>query len=84
MNADEIIKKARDEFTKLSKVPLEGAIGLSKVEEGWSVSVEAVEKKSIPEGMDVLGIYEIRLDDEGNLLGFERKKLRKRSDTEEE
>jgi hypothetical protein len=34
--------------------------------------------------MDVLGLYEVRLDSEGNLLGFDRKKLRKRGETEEE
>jgi hypothetical protein len=34
--------------------------------------------------MDVLGLYEVRLDNEGNLLGFERKRLRKRGETEQE
>jgi hypothetical protein len=48
------------------------------------VSLEAVERKAIPETMDVLGLYEIRLDSEGNLQSFERKKLRKRGETEEE
>jgi hypothetical protein len=84
MNTDEIIKKAQDEFTKLSKIPLEGAIGLSKVEEGWSILLEALERKAIPDSMDILGVYEIRLDSEGNLLSFERKKLRKRADTVEQ
>lgn len=84
MKTDEIVKKAQQEFTKMSKTPLEGTIGLSKAEEGWVVLLEAVERKAIPDSMDVLGIYEVRLDDEGNLLGFERKRLRKRGDTHEE
>ena len=81
MNANEVIKKAQDEFATLSKLPINAVIGLSKTEEGWAVSLEALERKSIPDTMDVLGLYEVRLDGEGNPLGFERKKLRKRGDT---
>ena len=84
MNTDGIIKKAQDDFARLSKIPVDGVTGLSKTEEGWVVSLEALERSAIPDTMDVLGLYEVRLDSEGNLLGFERKKLRKRGETEEE
>jgi hypothetical protein len=84
MNAKEIIKKAQDEFARLSKLPINGVIGLARNEEVWVVTLEAVERKAIPDAQDVLGLYEVQIDNEGNLLGFERKKLRKRSDTEEE
>ena len=84
MNADEVTKKAQEDFARLSKIPVDGVIGLSKTDEGWVVSLEALERRAIPDTMDVLGLYEIRLDDEGNLLGFDRKKLRKRGETEEE
>jgi hypothetical protein len=83
MNADEIIKKAQEEFARLSKIPVDGVTGLSKSEEGWVVSLEGLERRAIPDTMDVLGLYEVRLDNEGNLLGFDRKKLRKRGETEE-
>ena len=84
MNADKIIEKAQEDFARLSKIPVDGVIGLSKTDEGWVVSLEALERRAIPDTMDVLGFYEVRLDNEGNLLGFERKKLRKRGETEEE
>jgi len=83
MNVDEVTKKAQEDFARLSKIPVDGVIGLSKTDEGWVVSLEALERRAIPDTMDVLGLYEIRLDDEGNLLGFDRKKLRKRGETEE-
>ena len=83
MNADEIIKKAQEDFARLSKIPVDGVVGLAKTEEGWVVSLEALERRAIPDTMDVLGLYEVRFDTEGNLLGFERKKLRKRGETEE-
>jgi len=87
MNTDEIIKKAQEDFARLSKIPVDGVIGLAKVEDGWNgwiVSLEALERRAIPDTMDVLGLYEVRLDNEGNLLGFDRKKLRKRGETEGE
>ena len=84
MNADEIIKKAQEDFARLSKIPVDGVTGLAKTEEGWVVSLEALERRAIPDTMDVLGVYEVRLDSEGNLLGFDRKKLRKRGETKEE
>ncbi len=84
MNADEIVKKAQDEFARLSKLPVNAIIGLAKGEEGWVVSLEALERKAIPDTMDVLGLYEVRLDSDGNLLGFARKKLRKRGETKED
>jgi len=83
MNADEIIKKAQEDFARLSKISIDGIIGLSKTEEGWVVLLEALERRAIPDTMDVLGVYEVRLDSEGNFLSFERKKLRKRGETEE-
>jgi len=84
MNASEIIKKAQEEFTRLGKTPANGVTGLTKAEEGWVVLLEAIERKAIPDAMDVLGLYELRLDNEGNLLGLDRKRLRKRGETKEE
>jgi hypothetical protein len=71
-------------FTNLSNLPVNAVIGLAKREDVWVVSLEAVERKAIPDSMDVLGIYEIRMDGDGILLGFERMKLRKRGETREE
>jgi hypothetical protein len=84
MNANEVIKRAQEEFVSLGKTPANGITGLSKTEEGWTILLEALERKAIPDTMDVLGLYELRLDNEGNLLGLDRKKLRKRGETKED
>lgn len=57
--------------------------GPSKTDDGWMVSVEAVKGKAIPDTMNLLGLYEIRLGSDGSLLGFDRKRLRKRGEMEE-
>jgi hypothetical protein len=84
MNANEVVKKAQEEFVRLGKTPANGITGLSKTEEGWAILLEALERKAIPDTMDVLGLYELRLDNEGNLLSLDRKKLRKRGETKED
>ena len=84
MNADELIKNVQEIFPRLANLPIDGVIGLSKNEEGWMVTLEALERSGIPDTMDILGIYEVHLDSNGNLLRFERKRLRKRGDTKEE
>ena len=84
MNANQVVEKARKEFIGLGKKPADGVTGLSKTKEGWTILLEALERKAIPDTMDVLGLYELRMDDEGHLLGLDRKKLRKRGETKEE
>jgi hypothetical protein len=84
MKANDVIKRAQEEFVKLGRKPADGVTGLSKTEEGWAVLLEALERKAIPDSMDLLGLYELRLDNKGNLLGLDRKKLRKRAETRED
>jgi len=84
MKASEVTMVAQKEVVGLTKLQPSGIKGVFKDEEGWHVTVEMIEKKSIPDGMDLLGLYEVTLDEEGNVLKFERGKLRKRMDTGEE
>ncbi|MBI2851916.1 MAG: gas vesicle protein [Chloroflexi bacterium] len=81
MNANDIIRKAQDEFASLSRLPINSIIGVLKTDMGWLVSLEAVERKAIPDTMDVLGLYEVCLDCDGNVFSFGRKKLRRRGET---
>jgi len=77
-----LIEKAREELSKLTRLKASSTVGVIKDEKGWHISVEMLEKKSIPDQMDILATYEALLDEEGNLLGFERKSMRKRMETE--
>ncbi len=78
----ELIAKAREELSKITGLELGNVIGSTKTEAGWLISVEMVEKHSIPDQMDILAVYDALMDDEGTLLQFKRKRMRKRIDTE--
>jgi hypothetical protein len=63
----------------ISKEP-EAVIGIEKKEGEWTVTVEALERKAVPDTQDLLGRYEIRLNKNGELIGWKQKMVRKRSD----
>lgn len=77
-----LIEKAKETLADLTGFKTPRGVGAKKTDKGWIVKVEITEKSSIPDAMDVLGIYDVRLDERGDVLGYERKALRKRSDTE--
>jgi len=63
----------------MSKKP-EAIIGIEREEGGWKVTIEALERRAVPDTQDLLGRYEIRLDKNGELIGWKQKMIRKRSD----
>ena len=79
----QIVKNARSELNALTGLEVSSTIEVAREDDEWRVSLEVVEKHSIPEGMDILAAYETRLDGEGNMLEFRRTGLRRRIDTEE-
>lgn len=82
MEIKEIIEKAKRSLADLTGFKNPRGIGAKKQGKEWVVRVEITEKSSIPEAMDVLGIYDIRLDEKGNILDYGRKGLKKRADTQ--
>lgn len=77
-----LIEQAREELSRLTGLKTCSTVGATKDEKGWHISIEMLEKQSIPDQMDILAVYEALFDEEGNLLGFERKAMRKRMETE--
>jgi len=82
MEPKEIIESAKKQLADLTGFKEPAGVGLKKEKEGWVVTCEIIEKKSIPEGMDILGTYEVHLDAKGDLLGYEKTAMRKKMDTE--
>jgi len=77
-----IIEKAREEISKITGLELSTTTGAVKEEQGWKVTIELIEKHSLPDQMDILACYDVILDDDGNVIKFNRSRLRKRVDTE--
>lgn len=80
----DIIEKTKKELVELTGFSSPSAVGFKRKEGGWLVNIQIMEKESIPKGMDILGIYEVETDQEGNILGYKRKEIRRRADVTEE
>ena len=72
MTGPQIAQRAKEQLAQLTGLEPYTVSALSKGEDGWHVSVELIELKRIPEATDVLATYEALLDDEGDLLRYQR------------
>jgi hypothetical protein len=65
---------------KYLRKELEAITRVEEVDGEWRITVEALERKSIPDSMDLLGRYEFRLNMNGALIGWTQTVIRRRCD----
>ena len=58
----------------------ESVISMSKEAKGWKAVVEVLERKAVPDTQDLLGRYELTLNEDGELLGYKQVLVRRRQD----
>jgi hypothetical protein len=66
------VREAREQLGELIGREVESVVGMDRNEDGWHVTVQVVELERIPNSTDVLGIYEVTLDDGGDVTGYRR------------
>lgn len=81
MATKDILEKAKKELADLTGFKSPSAVGFKKEGNEMIATIEVIEKESIPDGMDVLGTYEVRVEQDGKIISYERTDLRKRVDT---
>ncbi|WP_321576082.1 gas vesicle protein GvpO, halophile-type [Halosolutus gelatinilyticus] len=54
---------------------------IAPTDDGWRAVVEVVERRSVPDTQDILGRYEIELDENGTVHGYRRLDRYRRGDT---
>jgi hypothetical protein len=73
LNAREAAEVAKECITELNgKDPVAMTSVELTDEDGWVVAFEVIEDRRIPSSADVLALYEVELDADGELLGFRR------------
>jgi len=68
----DLATQARDLLRSLRGIEAESVSGIVRTPNGWTVTLEVVELRRIPESTDVLASYEIELDGDGKFLSFAR------------
>lgn len=69
----QVALRARRELGEITGLKPQSVTALEQYEDGtWSVTVELLELSRVPETDDILGSYEVDVDEEGELIGYRR------------
>ena len=80
MDAKGLAEQARSQLAEVTGLKPVTVTGAFRDEQGWHIALDMLEMSRIPTATDVLGDYEVLLDDKGNMLRFERKRTRLRGE----
>lgn len=73
LSGRQLAQRAQQELAEITGLEPEGVTSLERAEDDtWKVTVELLELERVPPTDDVLGSYQARLDENGDLLGYER------------
>ncbi|MDL0132833.1 gas vesicle protein GvpO [Halobacterium salinarum] len=77
--------RAREAVAELLEHPFDGIITAeSGADGGWRILAEVVERSAVPDTQDIIGRYEITLDDGGRVTGYELRERYRRGEMKEE
>ena len=68
----EAAKRAVRRVEALTGIEPQGVVSLEPNDRGWRVGVEVVEMERIPNSTDVMAVYQVELDQSGELVGYQR------------
>ncbi|WP_049934338.1 gas vesicle protein GvpO [Haloplanus natans] len=77
-------QRAREAAAELLEHEFEGIIKVEPDDNRWRTVVEVVERRAVPDTQDIIGRYQISLDNDGGVTGYELLARYKRSDMKEE
>ena len=66
------VQFAKAHLAELTGKAAETVSSLTRSEGGWTVTLEVVELERIPQSTDILASYQVQLDEDGELMSYER------------
>ncbi len=86
LSGRDVIARVRRDLPSLLGRPIESVLGLERDDDadGWSVMVQVVELSRIPHSTDVLGAYAVKVDGDGELVGWRRSRRYHRNQADED
>lgn len=70
--AGTIARSAAEQLAQLTGRVPESVIGIERDDDLWTVDLEVVESRRIPDSTDVLATYRVQMDTDGELVGYHR------------
>lgn len=78
MDMKELAERAKSQLAEVTGLKPVTVTRTSKDEQGWHITLDMLEMARIPPATDVLGDYDLLIDEDGNMLKFERMRTRLR------
>jgi hypothetical protein len=72
LTAAAVASRAAGQLLDLTGRAPEGVTGLSRTDDGWTVQVEVLEARRIPDTTDLLALYDVEVDTDGEMVGYRR------------
>ncbi|MDA8391365.1 MAG: gas vesicle protein [Actinomycetota bacterium] len=72
VGAVEVARRAIEQLVELTGRSPDTVTSIERLDDGWHLTVELVELERIPASTNLLGSYDAELDEEGNLMSYER------------
>ncbi len=69
----QIADAAMTPLAELTSKDVEAVTGLERTDDGWKVEVEVLELRRVPNTTDVLATYDVFVDSDGELTGYQRR-----------
>ena len=70
--AMKVARAAAQQLVQLTGRSPECVVGVQRTDDGWQVDLEVVESRRIPDSTDILAIYRVETDEDGDLTGYQR------------
>ena len=70
--AMKVARTAAQQLVQLTGRSPECVVGVQRTDDGWQVDLEVVESRRIPDSTDILAIYRVETDEDGDLTGYQR------------
>lgn len=80
MDIKNLAEQAKSQLAEVTGLKPVTVTGTFKDEQGWHIEVDMLEMSRIPPATDVLGDYDVLMDEDGNMVKFERKRTRLRGE----
>lgn len=80
MDIKNLAEQAKSQLAEVTGLKPITVTGTFKDEQGWHIEMDMLEMSRIPPATDVLGNYDVLVDEDGNMVKFERKRTRLRGE----
>ena len=67
-----IARRAAEQLAELTGKEPESITGLKRTDDGWQVQLEVLEVSRIPNTTDLLALYQVDVDSDGELVAYRR------------